>query len=109
MTLQKVWQILRSDYLKIVPVFVLTFYIVFIPHIDYPYPLHVDEWVHLVRSTAMLESGSITIAEPLLGRAPLSLSDYLEAGFQLFWTVFQSVRGIFWMDIFGDVWLYWVK
>jgi len=45
MALQKIWQLLKSDYLKIVPVLWLAFYIAFIPHINYPYPLHVDEWV----------------------------------------------------------------
>jgi len=100
MTLQKVWQILKSDYLKVIPVLGLAFYIAFIPHIDYPYPLHVDEWVHLARSRAMLQSSSVIITDPFLGTSTLSLSDNLEAGFQLFWAVFHSVSGISWMDIF---------
>ncbi|MFC2014587.1 hypothetical protein ACFLUP_01175 [Chloroflexota bacterium] len=100
MTMQKVWQLLRTDYLKIVPVLLLAFYVSFIPHLDYPYPLHVDEWVHLARSGAMLESGSPTISDPLLGGATLSLSNNLEAGFQLFWAGFQAISGISWMDIY---------
>ncbi|MEE8413211.1 MAG: hypothetical protein V3R96_01535 [Dehalococcoidales bacterium] len=100
MTWQKVWQLLRSDYLMVVPVLGLAFYIAFIPHLDYPYPLHVDEWVHLARSNAMLQSGSITIADPLLGGATLGLSSNLEAGFQLFWAAFQAISSISWMDIY---------
>ena len=48
-----------SEYLYLVPILALTFYIAFIPHQNYLYPLHVDEWVHFWRSRAMLEAGSI--------------------------------------------------
>jgi len=100
MNLPRIWQLLRSDYIKVIPVLGLAFYIAFIPHINYPYALHVDEWVHMARSAAMLQASSITIIDPFLGQSPLSLSENLEAGFQLFWAVFQSVSGISWMDIF---------
>jgi len=38
----------------------LAFYIAFIPHQNYPYPLHIDEWVHMARSEAIMQTGSIT-------------------------------------------------
>jgi len=86
MSWQKMWQLARSDYLKLVPILGLAFYIAFIPHQSYPYPLHVDEWVHVVFSKAMLQSGSVP--------------SNLEAGFHLFWGVFQAISGISWMTIF---------
>ncbi len=78
----------------------LAFYIAFIPHLDYLYPLHVDEWVHMARANAMVQSGSISFPDPLLGGAQLSLSSNLEAGYQLFLGVFQIISGISWMDLF---------
>jgi len=83
---QNIWPLAKSDYLKLVPILALAFYIAFIPHQNYPYPLHVDEWIHWVYSRTMLESGS----SPFL----------LEVGFQLFWGVFQRISGIPWIDIF---------
>ncbi|MFC1921360.1 hypothetical protein ACFLYQ_06535 [Chloroflexota bacterium] len=92
-------QIIRSEYLKLVPILALAFYVAFIPHLSYPYALHVDEWVHLARSGAMIEAGSASIADTLSGGSYVGISANLEAGYQLFWGVFQSISGIHWMDI----------
>ncbi|MDP3880157.1 MAG: hypothetical protein Q8Q07_07645 [Dehalococcoidales bacterium] len=92
--------ILRLDYLLLLPVLGLAFYIAFIPHQNYPYPLHVDEWVHLARSSAIIEEGSITIIDPFFGQSVVSLSSNLEASFQMFWGVFQQLSGLSWMSIF---------
>jgi len=78
----------------------LAFYIAFIPHQSYPYPVHIDEWVHLALSKAMLQSGSTTFVEPFFGGATRGLSSNLEAGFHLFWGVFHQISGISWMTIF---------
>ncbi|MFC2070364.1 hypothetical protein ACFLTB_04240 [Chloroflexota bacterium] len=86
--------------MKLVPVLVLAFYVAFIPHISYPYALHVDEWVHLARANAMIEASGASIADPLIGGASLGISSNLEAGYQLFMAVFQSISGISWMDIY---------
>ena len=87
---QNIRRLISTDHLYLVPILVLAFYIAFIPHQNYLYPLHVDEWVHLARSGAMLEAGSITFPHSFL----------LEAGFHLFWGVFQSISGISWLTIF---------
>ncbi len=50
-------RLIKSDYLKLVPIVVLAFYFAFIPHQDYPYPVHVDEWVQMAYSQAILEAG----------------------------------------------------
>ena len=82
------------------PIMALAFYIAFIPHQIYPYPIHVDEWVHLALSKAMLQSSSTTIIDPFFGAGTRGLSSNLEAGFHLFWGVFHQISGISWPDIF---------
>jgi len=93
----------KFEYLILLPIIALAFYIAFIPHHNYPYPVHVDEWVHLARSKAMLAAGSTTFIDPFLGQSTVSIStgqEGLEAGFHLFWGVFQSISGISWLTIF---------
>ena len=40
---QDLWRLAKSDYVIVVPVLVLAFYMAFIPHINYPYAVHIDE------------------------------------------------------------------
>ena len=90
MTLFSVRSILKFDNLMLLPILGLAFYIAFIPHQNYPYAIHVDEWVDIVRSNMLIDAGSVTF--------PGVFS--LEVGFHLFWGVFQAISGISWMDIF---------
>lgn len=99
MNWQSVWQLAKSDYSKLVPILALAFYVAFIPHIDYPYPAHIDEWVHMAFSNGIFTEGSIIFPEPFSGAA-MSLYDQMEIGFQLFLGVFQRISGIPWPDIF---------
>jgi len=100
MSWQSIWQLAKADYWKLLPILGLAFYIAFIPHQNYPYPVHIDEWVHLARSEAMIQAGSTTFIDPFLGQATSGLSSNLEAGFHLFWGVFQQISGISWLTIF---------
>ncbi|MFH1031673.1 MAG: hypothetical protein V1767_03810 [Chloroflexota bacterium] len=90
----------KLDYLLLLPVLGLAFFTAFIPHLKYPYPLHVDEWVHMALSNAIFQTGSTTVTDPFSGQGTLGLTTNLETGFQLFWSVFQGISGISWMDIF---------
>jgi len=90
MTQPNVNKIPKFDYLILLPIMALAFYIAFIPHHNYPYPLHVDEWINMARSKSLMEAGDITFSGSFL----------LETGFHLFWGVFQTISGISWMDIF---------
>ena len=90
MNLLIVRRITKFDYLMLLPILGLAFYIAFIPHQNYPYPLHVDEWVHLTQSKMLMEAGSVTFPGSFL----------LEAGFRLFLSIFQTISGISWMAIF---------
>ena len=90
MTLLNNHKIPKFDYLILLPITALAFYLAFIPHHNYPYPVHVDEWVHLANAKALMRAGSITFPGSFL----------LEAGFHLFWGVFQTISGISWLEIF---------
>jgi len=100
MNWQNIWQLAKADYWKLLPILGLAFYIAFIPHQNYPYPVHIDEWVHLAYSEALLEAGSTTFTEPFYGESIIGLSSNLEAGFHLFWGVFHQISGISWPIIF---------
>ena len=92
-------KILNPEYFMLAAVLGLAFYIAFIPHITYLYPLHVDEWVHLARAAGIMDAGSTTFVSSL-GEGTMSVASNLEAGFQLFWGVFKSISGLSWMEIF---------
>lgn len=97
---QNMWRLTRADYLKLVPILALAFYLAFIPHLDYPYPVHIDEWVHLTQSKAMLQAQDTTYLNPFSGQSTVGIGSNLEAGFHLFWGVFHQISGIPWLTIF---------
>jgi len=70
MTLLNVHRIPKSDYLILLFIMALAFYLVFIPHHNYPYPVHVDEWMHLIYSKAILQAGNTTFVDPFYGEGP---------------------------------------
>jgi hypothetical protein len=100
MTSFNIKKLFKIDYLLLVLTLGLAFYIAFIPHQNYPYPLHVDEWVHLANSQAMLQAGNTSYVEPFYGGATVGLGSNLEVGFHLFWGIFQSISGLSWLTIF---------
>jgi len=97
---QRILELAKSDYPKLLPILGLAFYIAFIPHQSYPYAIHVDEWLHLAYSEAMLKAGDAVFINPFYGQSTIGLSVNLEASFHLFWGVFQQISGLSWMTIF---------
>lgn len=89
----------KYDYLILLPILGLAFYITLIPNIGYPYAIHIDEWVHMAFSKAMLASGNTIIAEPFFNDRIIGLADNMENGFQVFWGVFQQISGIPWLTM----------
>ncbi|MFA5309411.1 MAG: hypothetical protein WC370_08025 [Dehalococcoidales bacterium] len=89
----------RSAFL-LLPVLALAFYIAFIPHQSYAYPLHIDEWLNLARTEGLQNAGTIAYPNVLSGGAPLELSSNMEINFQVFWAVFQRITGLSWLTIF---------
>lgn len=101
MSRQNTWRLDKWDYLKLVPILALAFYVAFIPHLDYLYPVHIDEWVHLAFSNELMRAGSTTmLSEPFSGGNELLPVQSFEVGFHIFWGVFQRISGISSMDIY---------
>jgi hypothetical protein len=97
---QNLWRLAKSDYLKLVLILGLAFYIAFIPHQGYPYPVHLDEWTHLANSKAIVaEASSVSMHNPFTG-GEAGVSQSLEAGFNLFWAMVQQVSDIPWLVLF---------
>ncbi len=90
----------RLDVIKILLIVGLAFYITYIPHQNYPYPVHGDEWVHWAYSEAMLQASSTTFSDPFFGESTLGPASNMETGFHLFWVVFRLITDISWLSIF---------
>jgi len=91
--------LLKSDYLKLVLILALAFYLAFIPHSGFPYPVHVDEWFHWAyASEVMSNAGTSGITNPFSGGPPV-WNQKVEVGFHVFWGIFQQVTGISWLFI----------
>ncbi len=93
-------KLLKLEHLLLLAVLGLAFYMAFIPHLDYPYPLHLDEWVHMASAESMLSVGSASFPDPFHGYGTTTPTSNFEAGFQLFLGVFQAVSGMPWIEIF---------
>jgi hypothetical protein len=97
---QNLWRLAKSEYLKLVLILGLAFYVAFIPHQGYSYPVHIDEWEHLAYSEEIVQEASATgINDPFTGRAA-GWSQTMEAGFDLLWAIVQQVTGISWLVLF---------
>lgn len=88
------------DLLGLLPVLILAFYVAFIPHLNYPYPVHHDEWMHMTYSKALMQAGSISFADPFYGQGTMVTNANMEAGFHIFWGIFQQITNISWLTIF---------
>lgn len=100
MNWQNVLRILKSDYLKLLPIMALAFYLAFIPHNSYLYPVHLDEWIHLCCSNQVISQGTIVgLVNPWSGGAPNENQIY-EFGFHVFWGIFHQISGLSWLIIY---------
>jgi len=80
----------KSDCLKLVPILGLAFYLASIPHQGYPYPVHLDEWIHLACSNEIIKEGAaFGLIDPFRGGNPI-WNQLVEVGFHVFWAV--SIR-----------------
>ncbi|MFX1536200.1 MAG: hypothetical protein ACFFDI_18445 [Promethearchaeota archaeon] len=97
---QNVLKWAKSDYVKLVPILGLAFYLAFIPHQNYPYPVHVDEWTHLACSNEIIkEAKAFDLTDPLQGGPPIG-NQLVEVGFHTFWAAFHLTSDIDWFTIF---------
>ena len=94
------WQVLKSDYLKLIPILFLAGSVSFIPNSGYPFLVHIDEWVHLAFSKALQQAQATSFFDPFQGDKLLGLRENLEVGYHLYWSVFQQISGISWITLF---------
>jgi hypothetical protein len=88
-----------KDAYLLVPIIALALFIAFIPNISYPYPVHIDEWVHMAHGETLMQVGDINYPDPFYGEEGASVVRMLEAGFHIFTGVFQSISGISWVNL----------
>jgi hypothetical protein len=81
-------------------ILLLAFYMAFIPHIGYAYPLHGDEWMHMAYTETIVQTGSITFPDPFTGQGEVGVGSNLWVGFHIFWAMYQQVSGIPWVELF---------
>jgi len=93
-------KLVQSDYLKLVLIVGLAFYLSFIPHYSYPYLVHLDEWIHLSCSNEIIkEAAAFGLTDPFKGGPPIS-NQLFEVGFHVYWAGFYLVSSIDWLGIF---------
>jgi hypothetical protein len=86
--------------LLLVLILLLAFFMAFIPHIGYVYPLHGDEWIHLAQSKAVVEAGSINYPDPFGGKEATGLLSSQEVNYHLLLAMLRQVSGIDWLILF---------
>lgn len=60
----------------------LAFFMALYPRLDYPYPLHVDEWMHLGHTTQILHTGHLDYPHPFHG-GWLEVGGHPETGYYI--------------------------
>jgi hypothetical protein len=86
--------------LFLILILLLAFFMAFIPHIGYAYPVHLDEWIHLAHSKALIEAGSINYPDPFSGKAATGLLSSQEVNYHLLLASLSEVSGIDWLVLF---------
>jgi len=95
-----IMKLVRSDYLKMLPILVLAFYLAFIPHQGYPYLVHLDEWIHQSCADEVIKEGhAVSLTDPFTGGTRMT-NQVVEVGFHLFLAVFRQVTDLPWLTIF---------
>ena len=89
----------NKKFLLLAGILLFTTFITFLPHLSNSYflPFHVDEWVHWSYSRAVMESGSITFANPYTGIGTIANA---EIGFHLATSCIKWLSGCNLLTIF---------
>jgi hypothetical protein len=73
-------------------------YLAHIPHSNYDYPVHRDEWDRLSMSKAVIKAESTTYLDPFLGERVVT--NNLEIGFVVWLAELKLMTGLSWWTIF---------
>lgn len=89
-------------WLVLVLILVAAAFITFLPHFNYKYPLHGDEWIHLANTKQLTDTGHVTFNDPFTGKAALTPEsvDLMESGYYVLWGMFEQVTAAPWIPLF---------
>ena len=92
-------RIFTWEHLLLLLILALGYYMTLIPHLADPYPVHLDEWVHIASSNQIINQGTVTeLVDPFTGGPPI-FNQRIEAGYHVFLGIFREVSGVSWFDI----------
>jgi hypothetical protein len=86
--------------LLLVLILLLAFFMAYIPHIGYAYPLHGDEWIHLAYANSVVDSGAITFLNPFSGLTLSGPGSNFEMAYHLLLAMLHQVGGVDWLMLF---------
>jgi hypothetical protein len=90
-------------YLVLILILILAFFLGYIPHFQYPYPIHIDEWTHLAYARAVAQTGSLTFPDPFTGQTTMDPANNGWMGFHVFCAMVQEITGIQWITLFTRI------
>lgn len=79
-------------------ILLLAAYLNYIPHANYDYPVHRDEWDRMAYAKAIINDESTAYVEPYLGEK--IVTNDLEIGFNLWLAELKLITGLSWLFIF---------
>lgn len=87
-----------GQYFGLSLILAFAFFMAFIPHLHYGYPIHIDEWFHFGNSQALVQAQTIAFIEPFYGE--MTILDHPEIGFHLFLSQIKLLTGLSWINVF---------
>lgn len=93
------WGYRHGSALLLVPVLCLAAFTAYIPHRNYPYALHTDDWIQMANANAVIRAADVTYPDPFTGTGTVVLGDNLELGDSVFWGLFHDLSGLDWMGL----------
>ncbi|MBU2534899.1 MAG: hypothetical protein KKD83_01880 [Chloroflexi bacterium] len=84
--------------LLLVLILLLAVFMAGIPHLDYIYPLHIDEWWRYGDSQSLVANGHFPYPDPF--NSGQVLAEDIEAGYHLLLGVIRLITDISWLNLF---------
>lgn len=79
-------------------VLALAFYMALWPRLDYPFPLHVDEWMHIGHTLQVVDTGHLAYPDPFHGGRPVSVG-HPEIGYYIWLGTLLLTTGLPWLPL----------
>ena len=76
----------------------LAFFMALYPRLDYPFPLHVDEWMHLGNTQQIVEHGDLSYPNPWQGGREM-VEGHPETGYYTWLGTLQMATGMPWLTL----------